>query len=53
MDDAGNTKDDVKVPDGELGERINKMFHEDQKDCSMYSPERFSAKGLSDLWAGF
>merc|ERR1712058_143070 len=25
MDDSGNTKDDVKLPDGDLGDRIKKM----------------------------
>jgi translation initiation factor 5A len=34
MDDNGDTKDDVKVPEGEVGERINKMFKEEEKDCS-------------------
>ena len=34
MDDNGTTKDDVKVPDGELGEKINKSFKEDGKDLS-------------------
>lgn len=36
MDEAGNTKDDVKLPEGEVGERIQKMFNEDGKDCSKY-----------------
>ena len=35
MDDGGSTKDDVKVPDGEVGDKINKMFKDDGKDCSM------------------
>jgi translation initiation factor 5A len=34
MDDSGATKDDVKVPDNEVGEKINRMFHEEGKDCS-------------------
>lgn len=34
MDDGGNSKDDVKLPDGEVGEKINKMFKEDEKDTS-------------------
>jgi len=34
MSDDGSTKDDVKVPDGEVGDKINKMFTEDGKDCS-------------------
>lgn len=35
MDDSGNTKDDVKLPDGEIGDRINKLFRTDEKDTSM------------------
>ena len=34
MTDSGDTKDDVKVPDGELGDRINRMFREEEKDLS-------------------
>lgn len=34
MKDDGDTKDDVKLPDGELGDRINKMFREEEKDLS-------------------
>jgi translation initiation factor 5A len=36
MDDNGGTKDDVKVPDGEVGDRINKMFTDEGKDCSKF-----------------
>lgn len=36
MDDNGTTKDDVKVPDGEVGDKINKMFKDDGKDCSTF-----------------
>ncbi|QKX53464.1 uncharacterized protein TRUGW13939_00543 [Talaromyces rugulosus] len=35
MDDGGNTKDDVKVPDGEVGDRINKLFTDEGKDVSV------------------
>jgi translation initiation factor 5A len=34
MSDDGSTKDDVKVPDGEVGDKINKLFVEDGKDTS-------------------
>lgn len=34
MDDAGNTKDDVKLPDNEAGEKITKLFTEEGKDTS-------------------
>ena len=36
MDDSGNTKDDVKVPDGEVGDKINKLFRTDEKDTSKH-----------------
>ncbi|KAL3461458.1 translation protein SH3-like domain-containing protein [Aspergillus heterothallicus] len=35
MDDNGGTKDDVKVPDGDVGDRINKMFTDEGKDCNV------------------
>lgn len=35
MAEDGSTKDDVKVPDGEVGERINKLFRVEEKDTSM------------------
>lgn len=35
MDDAGNTKDDVKLPDGEVGDRIKKLFVEEGKDTNV------------------
>jgi hypothetical protein len=34
MHDDGSTKDDVKVPDGEVGDKIKKLFQEDGKDTS-------------------
>jgi len=34
MSEDGSTKDDVKVPDGEVGEKINKLFDQEQKDTS-------------------
>lgn len=35
MDETGDTKDDVKLPDNEVGERISRMFREEEKDLSM------------------
>ncbi|KAL9103991.1 MAG: hypothetical protein Q9163_001011 [Psora crenata] len=35
MSDNGDTKDDVKVPEGEIGEKINKLFREDEKDTNV------------------
>jgi translation initiation factor 5A len=34
MKDDGDTKDDVKLPDGDVGNRILKMFREEEKDVS-------------------
>jgi hypothetical protein len=44
MSDDGTTKDDVKVPEGEIGEKINKLFREEEKDTSEYKPI-FKGKG--------
>ena len=38
MSDDGSTKDDVKLPDGEVGDKINKLFVEDGKDTSKPNP---------------
>ena len=35
MGDDGTTKDDVKVPEGEVGEKIEKLFRTEEKDTSM------------------
>ncbi|KAH6607867.1 hypothetical protein Trco_004180, partial [Trichoderma cornu-damae] len=35
MDDDGDTKDDVRMPDGEVGEKINKLFKIDEKDTNV------------------
>ncbi|PKY04327.1 eukaryotic translation initiation factor eIF-5A [Aspergillus campestris IBT 28561] len=35
MDEAGNTKDDVKLPEDDVGDRISKMFRDDEKDCNV------------------
>lgn len=36
MSDDGVTKDDVKVPEGEVGERIDKLFKQEEKDLSTF-----------------
>ena len=36
MSEDGATKDDVKVPDGEVGEKITKLFREEEKDTSEF-----------------
>ncbi|KAF9885800.1 Eukaryotic translation initiation factor 5A [Aspergillus nanangensis] len=35
MTDDGDTKDDVKVPDNEIGQKIIRMFREEEKDCNV------------------
>ncbi|RMZ81064.1 hypothetical protein DV738_g2350, partial [Chaetothyriales sp. CBS 135597] len=35
MADGGDTKDDVKLPDNELGERITKLFKDEEKDTNV------------------
>jgi translation initiation factor 5A len=35
MNDDGDTKDDVKLPDGEVGEKINRLFKIDEKDTNV------------------
>jgi hypothetical protein len=34
MADDGETKDDVKIPEGEVGEKIEKLFTVEEKDTS-------------------
>lgn len=38
MTDDGDTKDDVPVPDGRIGELITKLFKVDEKDTSESIP---------------
>lgn len=37
MSDDGATKDDVKLPDGEVGEKIDKLFRVEEKDTSEFN----------------
>ena len=34
MSEDGETKDDVKLPEGEVGEKIEKLFRAEEKDTS-------------------
>ena len=34
MSEDGTTKDDVKMPEGEVGDKIEKLFRTDEKDTS-------------------
>lgn len=38
MTDDGATKDDVKIPDGEIGDKIRKLFVDEGKDTSECTP---------------
>ena len=42
MADNGDTKDDVKVPEGDVGEKIDKLFRVEEKDTSKH----FKGKSL-------
>ncbi|OAP55987.1 eukaryotic translation initiation factor 5A-2 [Fonsecaea erecta] len=35
MSDDGSTKDDVKMPEGEVGEKIEKLFRTEEKDTNV------------------
>ena len=37
MADDGDTKDDVKMPDGEVGEKITRFFKTEEKDTSKFT----------------
>lgn len=37
MKDDGDTKDDVKLPDNDLGSRIERMFRDEEKDVSKFT----------------
>lgn len=37
MSDDGSTKDDVKVPEGDVGDKIEKLFRTEEKDTSKWN----------------
>jgi hypothetical protein len=47
MSEDGSTKDDVKVPDGEVGDKINKLFTDEGKDTSELSPVSYMKNACS------
>jgi len=49
MADDGETKDDVKVPEGEVGEKIEKLFTTEEKDTSelCHSPKSIQKSRLT------
>lgn len=48
MTDDGDTKDDVKVPDGEIGEKIIRLFKTEEKDTSESSPDDGASTTCTD-----
>jgi hypothetical protein len=48
MSDDGTTKDDVKNPENEVGDKIKKLFHDDGKDTSELTPRQYSLFVLSN-----
>lgn len=40
MNDDGDTKDDVRMPDGEVGDKITRLFREEEKDTSKLPPQK-------------
>lgn len=51
MTDDGVTKDDVKLPEGEIGERITKLFKVEEKDTSKFHPPRTFSPPFGTLLA--
>lgn len=49
MLDDGTLKDDVKVPDGEIGDKIHKLFTDEGKDTSELSPVFIHGKCMLTL----
>lgn len=48
MAEDGETKDDVKIPDGETGDKIRKLFTEEEKDTSM--SRHLAEHYLTNIW---
>lgn len=51
MSDDGSQKDDVKVPEGDVGDKIKKLFHDDGKDTSKPPTFNFSNNGAIDIFS--
>ena len=45
MSDDGSQKEDVKVPDGDVGDKITKLFTDDGKDTSKAALRHQKVKG--------
>lgn len=46
MSDNGDMKDDVKCPDGEVGDKIKKLFEEESKDTSKFEQNGTEIRSL-------
>lgn len=47
MTDSGDTKDDVKIPDNDVGEKIHQMFTTEEKECSkLRSHSKFLSESI-------
>ena len=44
MGEDGASKDDVKCPDNEIGAKIRKLFIDEEKDTSAYTPSQAAYK---------
>jgi len=53
MADDGETKDDVKVPDGEVGEKIDKLFTTEEKDTSELPPYLTKVENSANMYLSF
>lgn len=46
MSDDGDTKDDVRMPESEIGDKITKLFKTDEKDTSKSRLELYPPKSM-------
>lgn len=49
MQDDGDTKDDVKVPEGEIGEKIIRLFKTEEKDTSEFPEHMRTIEPYTDF----
>jgi translation initiation factor 5A len=49
MADDGETKDDVKVPDGDIGDKIEKLFTTEEKDTSKLLQQIFEKASTNNF----
>ena len=49
MTGDGEPKDDVKMPDGDVGAKINKLFKEEEKDTRRFCPEPMATNATANI----